>query len=216
MTYVLMKFARAIVRLYPRAWRARYEDEMLALVEQSGLTAFRALDLMLGAAQEWTREIARLLATRPGFRTFLAPLVMTGLITALGLTIALWLRANVVTPPVISYVDGQRGVLPPRLPGYFAISWSVLVVAIFVGDWRAFLATKAGRPVARHAPAAVGWLVALAVTVPGAIWDALVSHYGTGLAPAPGMRIAMIVMFTFSSLQSLTSRLAGASPQLPS
>ena len=30
--------ARALLRLYPRTWRARYGDEFLALVSDTGLT----------------------------------------------------------------------------------------------------------------------------------------------------------------------------------
>jgi len=47
--------ARRLLRLYPRAWRERYEEEVLALVEQTGLTAGHAFDLARGAAREWVR-----------------------------------------------------------------------------------------------------------------------------------------------------------------
>jgi hypothetical protein len=32
------RFARRLLRLYPRSWRDRYGDELLALIEDSGLT----------------------------------------------------------------------------------------------------------------------------------------------------------------------------------
>lgn len=46
-----------LLRLYPRAWRERYGDEMLALVEQSGggWRCFRSL--VVAAAREWVRAV---------------------------------------------------------------------------------------------------------------------------------------------------------------
>lgn len=38
-----------ILRLYPRAWRQRYEQEMLVLLEEHDITFFTGLDLLLGA-----------------------------------------------------------------------------------------------------------------------------------------------------------------------
>lgn len=200
--------ARRLTRLYPRAWRRRYEDELLALVEQMGLGPDRAFDLVLGAVREWVREVTRLCNTRPGFR-LLTAFVMTAVITAFGLTVAFWLRANVVTPPAISYIDGQRAVLPPRLPSYLAASWYLVVVMTSGLETRMYYRARKGRkPAVRlRAPQALGWLAALALTMPLALWGSLVAHYGTGLPPAHGMQIGLIVLLTFNSLQALTSRL---------
>jgi hypothetical protein len=38
-----------LVKLYPRDWRERYEEEMLALLEQHPATALTGIDLLLGA-----------------------------------------------------------------------------------------------------------------------------------------------------------------------
>ncbi|GLV58970.1 hypothetical protein KDH_57980 [Dictyobacter sp. S3.2.2.5] len=38
-----------IIRLYPRQWRERYEEEMIALLEQHQVTPATLIDLMLGA-----------------------------------------------------------------------------------------------------------------------------------------------------------------------
>lgn len=48
------RFARRLLRLYPRAWRERYEDEVLALTDETGLTTGHALDLARGALREWS------------------------------------------------------------------------------------------------------------------------------------------------------------------
>jgi len=51
--------SRAIVHLYPRAWRKRYSEEMLALIEDSGSTWMHALDLAAGCTEEWLGALLR-------------------------------------------------------------------------------------------------------------------------------------------------------------
>ncbi|HZR44324.1 MAG TPA: hypothetical protein VFB12_29700 [Ktedonobacteraceae bacterium] len=46
-----MLWATWLLRCYPRAWRARYEQEMLALLEQHTVTLATLLDLLLGALE---------------------------------------------------------------------------------------------------------------------------------------------------------------------
>lgn len=44
----------SLLRLYPRKWRERYGEEVLALIEQSGDRGWHlALDLLLGCASAW-------------------------------------------------------------------------------------------------------------------------------------------------------------------
>ena len=43
------RLAAVLVRAYPRSWRERYGDEVLAWVEEGGLGPARALDLLRGA-----------------------------------------------------------------------------------------------------------------------------------------------------------------------
>lgn len=40
---------RILLRLYPAAWRARYEEEFLAVLEERPLSPFDVIDIMLGA-----------------------------------------------------------------------------------------------------------------------------------------------------------------------
>jgi hypothetical protein len=47
--------AKRVVRLYPRTWRARYEEELLALLEQGHVRWRDALDLARGATWEWVQ-----------------------------------------------------------------------------------------------------------------------------------------------------------------
>jgi hypothetical protein len=46
---------RALIALYPRTWRDRYADELISLVEDTGLTFPRALDIIRTAARERAR-----------------------------------------------------------------------------------------------------------------------------------------------------------------
>jgi hypothetical protein len=52
--------ARFFVRLFPRAWRRRYEDEVLDLLCQSETVRWRDLfDLLRSAADAWDHDLAR-------------------------------------------------------------------------------------------------------------------------------------------------------------
>jgi hypothetical protein len=44
-----------LVRLYPPAWRRRYEDEFLAVLETRGVGPSVALDIARGAFDAWVR-----------------------------------------------------------------------------------------------------------------------------------------------------------------
>ena len=51
----MLRFAASIVRLYPRAWRVRYEDEILALLDERPPTFRHVVDLASGATWEWVQ-----------------------------------------------------------------------------------------------------------------------------------------------------------------
>jgi hypothetical protein len=44
-----------LVHLYPRAWRERYEEEFVAMLEQSGISITDFFDVALGAMDAWSR-----------------------------------------------------------------------------------------------------------------------------------------------------------------
>lgn len=50
---------KALVRLYPRAWRDRYQDEFLAVLEARPVGPFDAADIVLGALDAHRRAIGR-------------------------------------------------------------------------------------------------------------------------------------------------------------
>ena len=51
------RLARALLRLYPRTWRARYGDEFLALVDDQGLSWRGIVDVVAAACVERVRSI---------------------------------------------------------------------------------------------------------------------------------------------------------------
>lgn len=53
------RLARRVLILYPARWRARYHDELLALLGDCDVTAAVVFDVARGAVREWVREIAR-------------------------------------------------------------------------------------------------------------------------------------------------------------
>jgi hypothetical protein len=50
---------RWLTGLFPRAWRARYAEEFLALLEAEGLTLAAAADIVKTAAFEWAAHLRR-------------------------------------------------------------------------------------------------------------------------------------------------------------
>ena len=49
---------RRLLRLYPRAWRERYGEEVAALIDETRPGGFAAFDLLAGAGREWIRLAA--------------------------------------------------------------------------------------------------------------------------------------------------------------
>jgi hypothetical protein len=83
------RFARRLVRLYPRAWRERYEEEFLAMLEQWPASLPDLLDVALGVVDAWTRpQIAS------GGRTVLAARMRSSVL------VVLWAWVGVVVAGV--------------------------------------------------------------------------------------------------------------------
>jgi hypothetical protein len=49
------RFAKRLIRLYPRAWRDRYEEEFVALLEESPTSVGDVFDVARGATDAWLR-----------------------------------------------------------------------------------------------------------------------------------------------------------------
>ena len=138
-----------LLRLYPKTWRARYEAEVLAVLEQAQLGRRARLDLVRGAFD------ARLHA---GSRLPAAAALLSG---------ATWTIAGVA-------VVGQP--TPPDWPGYLIDILPLTIVAVvaglfaIIGCWgrRSDGGGRLGAAGALLAFAGhVGWTLALAATLAG-------------------------------------------------
>jgi hypothetical protein len=79
--------ARTVLRLYPRAWRARYGDELGALLDAMPVSWRVRADLVRGAAREWLHELVRPHPRTPAWR--LAWRTLSLVLTSVGLAAAI-------------------------------------------------------------------------------------------------------------------------------
>ena len=111
-----MPLATWLITLYPRAWRRRYEEEMLALLEQHQVTIVTVLDLLFGMIS------ARL---DPQYRDDLGPVLFTSLPKATWLALAAWgafvLCVEVASGPIylgmVFFLSGRRSIPWPAFGG---------------------------------------------------------------------------------------------------
>jgi len=172
-----------LLRLYPRRWRARYEDEVLALVDDTGLDARRALDLSIAAGREWMRLIVGASATSGAgmvLRAILLPLIAGVVIAALGTMSGHWLT-RLPTPATVWIEGGQKVVAPPHLPGLLAGGATLLQFAVL---GRTALARGFFPGGVKVSFAELGlWLVALFVASSFQQWFDMVLWDQTGVEP---------------------------------
>ena len=112
-----------LLRLYPRAWRERYGDELSSLVEDTGLTPAAAVDMTRGAINEWA-VVARdslnggnTMVIGPAYRhprpwalialVLLSPTLLFTMLSMLAYQFGLTGLASVMDP-VNSWLNGQR------------------------------------------------------------------------------------------------------------
>ena len=78
--------ARAIIRVYPRPWRERYADELLALVETSPPACRDLVDLFRGCVSEWVCD--------PSVREGLVLVAATTVVAMPAIVLGEWLHAE--------------------------------------------------------------------------------------------------------------------------
>jgi hypothetical protein len=78
------RFARRLVRLYPLAWRARYEEEFVALLDARVLGWLDLVDVGRGAAREWLRLTRTGRALEIAFEVWTAAVVWSLIIASIG------------------------------------------------------------------------------------------------------------------------------------
>ena len=92
---------RHLIRLYPRAWRRRYGQEFVLLLEASPLSVRSVANVCAAAGREWL------------LRTLTGRLLMGPVIAYAALLIAQALSTTVAADPTFSYEGGVRLVSPP-------------------------------------------------------------------------------------------------------
>jgi hypothetical protein len=78
---------RPLLKLYPKAWRARYEDEFIALLEQNTSTPFDPFDIILGAIDAHLRpqvSVDRVTSERRSFMNSIGFSRLSGLASMIG------------------------------------------------------------------------------------------------------------------------------------
>jgi len=137
------------VRLYPRSWRVRYEEEMLALLEDAGEKRRVGLDLARGAADAWLDCSAGLAGPTalasgalwtlagvivvgqptppdwPGYIVEIVPLTMAAVAVGLISIVALWSRHRDLA--------GRSGALGVALALFGQVAWFVTLGAAVLG-----------------------------------------------------------------------------------
>lgn len=96
---------RLLLRLYPRRWRERYEDELVALLDETGIGPREAADLVRGGVAERGVELRRSMA-QGGAQVVIGPAWRHPTVWALG-------GAALVSPTLLfvamSYLAYQLG-----------------------------------------------------------------------------------------------------------
>jgi hypothetical protein len=171
--------ARALIRLYPRAWRERYGDEMLALIEEKGLGLRDTVDLVLGACRQ--HLIAHWGPPTPGTDAF-ALLFILG---AYGLAAVMAFAGTCIAMLLV-----QVRSLPPDLPGWLGGLgptiglFGALRFCLIVWNYRRI---REGQPplewawVSRREFAI--WMTLLFLGTTTWQWSERLGHSGTDVAP---------------------------------
>jgi len=161
----------ALLRLYPRSWRARYRDEMEALLEKRRPGPRERLDLLRGAVDAWLHPAA------PSLVPAASALIGGGLWTVAA--------AAVLTQPT-----------PADWPGYIA---DVLLVAFLAAAFM-FIATL-GIALRTGGRGRRPGTVALALTIVGyPAWIAALAATAAGSLDGPALAAAQTLAMLGSAL----------------
>ncbi|GAA2205676.1 hypothetical protein GCM10009850_011340 [Nonomuraea monospora] len=208
--------AEAVLRLYPKAWRERYGEEVADLVASRPVRLRTVADLLTGAADAWLHR-----RRIPGARPLRLPLWAT-LVAA---SYALWMLWNpaVRDAAALSFPTDQAtevGWLFRAAMTCFAGAGAMALLA----PWQLGIAARAAGKRAPYGAAARATgrrvlLTALAVAVP--IVLVLLSYLSFGLdtaPPLPALGDAMVGGFFVPTLMTLVLPLplAAASPVMAS
>jgi hypothetical protein len=123
---------KTLLRLYPRAWRDRYGDELLALLEDRPASPLDLLDLIRGALDARLHPQLAGSAGEPTERSVLMSDRLPGLAAIGGGILVLVATALAAIQPVFNVGDGGRDLTMTMLlwsPGMVAIDLALLTAA---------------------------------------------------------------------------------------
>ena len=133
---------RRLLRLYPPAWRARYEGEVAVLLDDLAPDRHMALDLFRGAVREWAHTAWRRIPEAPvpvgGPPAFFRPLERHPTTLAVIALVVVAPTATFVFLSVLAYelgVSGLRAIIDPAIRALSAsrVVDLFLVFAPFIG-----------------------------------------------------------------------------------
>jgi len=131
------RLVRALLRLYPRAWRERYGDEFFALIAQSPVTPRVVVDVCLAALVERWHVATNWSALPRGLRST----VEFGFVIFAGWAIQKWARglawllAERTLTAATAYAHPVRVIAPPIDDGAALFAFAILLACIGRG-WR--------------------------------------------------------------------------------
>jgi hypothetical protein len=125
------RLARRLVGLYPRAWRERYEEEFVAMLEQRRVSPSDLVDVALGALDSWVRpQVAS-----EGRRTLVVSKMRTSLLAVLWAWIG-FVVAGVGFQKMSEYEDFVGAARENQVVGLSfeaAVAGAVALAAVVVG-----------------------------------------------------------------------------------
>jgi DNA-binding MarR family transcriptional regulator len=173
---IIMRLVLWILRLYPPAWRERYETEMAALLEQHHLTLWTVLDLLVGALD------ARL---DPHYRRARQLLPLRGIRTSWQLAIAAFMAFWIALLPWLWL--SVLGIDPDTQCENWGTGFALCNMRVTVGMHTASLAhTLIGN--------IIGWLPVLLIFFAGILVQSRVRKAGMNLLLAFLVAIGMLAL----------------------
>jgi hypothetical protein len=124
---------KTLLRLYPRAWRDRYGDELLALLEDRPATPLDLLDLIRGALDARLHPQLAGASGEPNERSVPMTDRLPGLAAIGGGILVLLATALAAVQPVFDVGEGGRDLTMTMLlwsPGMIAIDLALLVATV--------------------------------------------------------------------------------------
>lgn len=192
----MTSLTRLALRAYPPSFRARYGEELAALVEDLPASGRTSADLFRGAARAWVRPAV----AEPG-RRLQATLATTWVAWCAGFLVAPAINRALLDPPSAGTSAGVRGLLNAAYALFFA-GWAFVLIGAAVLGFRALVPAVRSRSWAALRPLLPAVLLGAAEAL-GLLWLAL-AHVGRAAHPS-GAAIAGVALWGIGFLAFVCS-----------